>query len=73
MLAHYAFALFIFGVGVLMLYVFWQSLRWGYVSSDFPPRIHRKDAPISYWLAQVALALGGLVFSVAGLIGLFIR
>lgn len=72
MLGHYAFALFILASGALMLFVFWQSLRGGYVSVDWwPPQIHRADNPIGYWISQIAMALAGLLFVGAGLSDLF--
>jgi hypothetical protein len=57
-----------------MLFVFWQSLKGGYVSIDWwPPRLYRASSPIGYWISQIAMVLAGLILVVAGLIGLFVR
>lgn len=73
MLGHYAFALFILSCGALMLLVFRQSLKSGYVSVDgWPPRFHRKDNPFGYWISQLAMLAMGLLLVGAGLSGLFL-
>lgn len=74
MLGHYAFALFTLASGALMLFVFWQSLKGGYVSVDWwRPRVHRADSPIGYWIWQIAMALAGLLLVGVGLSGLFVH
>jgi len=73
MLEHYAFALFILASGALMLIVFWQSLKRGYLGVDLWPYITRTTNPIGYWISQIAMALVGLLFVGAGLSGLFVH
>ncbi len=73
MLGHDAFALFILASGALMLFVFWESLKRGYLGVDLWPYISRASNPIGYWISQIAMALAGLLLVGAGVSGLFVR